>query len=173
MDEIQMHVMVATDGSLDAAASAKMAARLAGSTGRVTVFTAVEVPRQILTEMRDAVSQGGAEPGSVVEFRRTQADDAPVGSWIGDDAFVANYVKRLVATRTGDLVTALEATGVSVEVVGVESESPARSVLDAVKGQAPDIVCIGTHGMGRFEGLLGSLSTKIARLAPCPVLLIR
>ena len=72
---------------------------------------------------------------------------------------------------TGRVALAIAKAG--VEVVGVESESAARGVLNAITAQAPDIVCIGTHGMGRFEGLLGSLSTKIARLAPCPVLLIR
>ncbi|MFA9566377.1 MAG: universal stress protein [Acidimicrobiales bacterium] len=32
---------------------------------------------------------------------------------------------------------------------------------------------MGTHGLGRFEGLLGSISTKLARRAGCSVLLVR
>ena len=51
-----MHVLVATDGTLDITLAATMAARLAGETGRVTVFTAVEVPRQILSDLRSASS---------------------------------------------------------------------------------------------------------------------
>ncbi|MGZ8784831.1 MAG: universal stress protein [Acidimicrobiia bacterium] len=36
-----------------------------------------------------------------------------------------------------------------------------------------DVLVIGTHGRGRFEGLLGSTGTKLARLAPCTVILVR
>lgn len=168
-----MHVLVATDGTLDTERTAELAARLAGDTGRVTVFTAVEVPRQILNDLRSAA---GSEPEPVeanLEYRREQAANASAGSWIGDDAFVENYVNRVVDTRTADLVAALAAIGVEVAAVGVEGENAARSVLEAVSEHEPDVLCLGTHGLGRFEGLLGSLSTKLARLASCSVLLIR
>ncbi|NND76394.1 MAG: universal stress protein [Ilumatobacter sp.] len=168
-----MHVMVATDGTLDATKAADFAARLAGETGRVTVYSVVEVPRQLLNDLRSAAAPPTDKAGGDVQYRRTQADDAPAGSWVGDDAFVGNYVKRIVATRTASLVEALEAAGVDVEVVGAEGESASRSVLEAARTHTPDVLCVGTHGVGRFEELLGSLSTKIARIAPCPVLLIR
>ena len=90
-----------------------------------------------------------------------------------DDAIVERYVGRKVKERTADLAAALEAAGVEYSIVGEEGESAARSVLQAVKTHEADVVCIGTHGLGRFEGLLGSLSTKVARLAPCPVVLVR
>ena len=167
-----MHVMVATDGSLDAEKVAAMAASLAGESGRVTVFTVVEVPRQLLEDLRSAASEpGGADID--VEHRLTQAGNSAPGNWVGDDAFVANYVKRITTTRTSEVLGNLEARGVDCEVIGVEGESASRSVLEAVKEHAPDVLCIGTHGLGRFEGLLGSLSTKVARLAPCPVLIVR
>ena len=168
-----MHVLVATDGTLDTALTATMASRLAGEEGRVTVFTAVEVPRQILSDLRGA-STRHADPANVdVAYRREQAADLATGSWIGDDAFLSQYVDRVVASRTADLVAQLEVKGVEVTAAGVEGENAARSVLDAVSEYRPDVLCVGTHGLGRFEGLLGSLSTKLARLAPCPVLLIR
>ena len=170
-----MHVMVATDGSLDAAQTAALSARLAGEDGRVTVCTVVEVPRQILNELRSAAAPDPA-PAEVdvdVAYRQTQAGDAAAGSWVGDDAFVANYVNRVVATRTSALVAELEAAGASFEVLGIEGENASRSVLEAVNVHSPDVLCVGTHGAGLFEGLLGSLSTKLARLAPCSVLLIR
>jgi nucleotide-binding universal stress UspA family protein len=168
-----MHVLVATDGTLDITRTAQIAGRLAGQTGRVTVFTAVEVPRQILSDLRSA-STRHADPATLdVAFRREQAGDLATGHWIGDDAFVAQYVKRVVSTRTTDLVAALQADGVDVVAIGVEGESASRSVLEAVGEHQPDVLCVGTHGQGRFEGLLGSLSTKLARLAPCSVFLIR
>ena len=168
-----MHVLVATDGTLETERTVKMVSRFAGESGRVTVFTVVEVPRQILTDMRSA-STRHTDPATLdVAYRREQAGDLATGSWIGDDAFVEQYVKRLAETRTGELVAALRASGVDATAVGVEGENAARSVLAAVEEHQPDLLCVGTHGLGRFEGLLGSSSTKLARLAPCPVLLIR
>jgi nucleotide-binding universal stress UspA family protein len=166
-----MDVVVATDGSLDADQAADVAARLAGDDGRVTVVTVVEVPRQLLNELRRAAVPG--PDAADVEYRRTQADDPPAGSWLGDDAFVETHVRRVVATRTDELVAALTARGVDADVVGVEGENAPRSVLDLVAERSPDVLCVGTRGLGVFEGLLGSLSTKVARLAPCSVLLIR
>lgn len=170
-----MHVMIATDGSLDAAKASQLAAKLTCDGGTVTVVTVVEVPRQMLTEMRHAaVTASGAAPRDIdPEFRRQQAHDSPVVHWGGDDAAVARYVDGVVAGRTSELVAALEAAGVEHTVVGIEGESAARSVLDAAKQHQPDVLCIGTHGLGRFEGLMGSLSTKVSRLAPCSVLLVR
>lgn len=166
-----MHVMIATDGSLEPEATATLATRLAGTDGRVTVVSVVEVPRQILEELRAAATPD-IETGDV-EYRRIQAADTPVSTWVGDDAFVENYVSRVVSTRTDELVAELERIGTAVDVVGLEGESAARSVLDAVNEDEPDVLVLGTHGSGRFEGLLGSLSTKLARLAPCSVLLVR
>jgi nucleotide-binding universal stress UspA family protein len=174
MRESIMHVMVATDGSLDANKTAQIASRLAGDDGKVTVLSVVEVPRAMLSDMRRAAVEASAtEADTDVAYRRSQAGDGPVVNWVGDDAVVARYVNNMVSSRTSDLVASLEATSVKFDVVGVEGENAARSVLEAVKEQGPDILCIGTHGGGRFEGLLGSLSTKVARMATCSVVLVR
>jgi len=170
-----MHVMIATDGTLDASKTAVLASKLATDNGRVTVFTVVEVPRGLLDEMRAASGDAAAKRAKdlTVEYRTTQAEDGPPSHWAGDDAIVSQYVRNKVASRTSDLVSALDAAGVDYEVVGEEGESAARSVLAAAKSREVDVLCVGTHGHGRFEGLLGSLSTKMARLAPCTVVLVR
>jgi nucleotide-binding universal stress UspA family protein len=170
-----MHVMIATDGSVDAAKTAALASNLASDSGKVTVLTVVEVPRGLLDEMRSA---WGDAPSAVagglsVEFHKEQAGDPAPTKWVGDDAIVDRYVSRTVTTRTSDLAEALTATGVEFSVVGVEGENAARTVIAAAKNDDVDILCVGTHGLGRFEGLLGSTSTKIARLAPCSVVLVR
>jgi nucleotide-binding universal stress UspA family protein len=165
--------MVATDGSLDAKKTAMIAANLTHGGGSVTVLAVVEVPRQMLNDMRRASAASSATQPIDPEYRRTQAPDAPATRWVGDDAVVSRYVNDVVESRTSDLVAELEAAGVEHTVLGVEGENAARSVLDAATQHQPDVLCLGTHGMGRFEGLLGSLSTKVARMAPCSVLLIR
>ena len=170
-----MHVMVATDGSLDAKKAAAFAANLTGGDGSVTVLTVVEVPRQMLDDMRrasaDATATGPVDVDP--EYRRTQAGEGPVTHWVGDDAIVASYVNRAGAERTAELVAELEAAGVDHTVLAIEGESAARSVLAEAAAQQPDILCLGTRGIGLFEGLLGSVSTKVIRLATCSVLLVR
>ena len=47
-----MHVLVATDGTLDTDAAAKFAVALAGPKGKATVATIVKVPRTLVQELR-------------------------------------------------------------------------------------------------------------------------
>lgn len=171
-----MHVMIATDGSLDPTSAAHLAASLAGSDGEVTVYTAIEVPRKLLDEMRRAATHPVDDElveEYNVEFRRERAGDPPATHWVGDDAVIERYVRLKVRERTADLAEALEAAGSTFTVVGEDGENPARLVLGAAEAKQVDVLCVGTHGHGRFEGLLGSMSTKLARLAPCSVLLVR
>ena len=171
-----MHVMIATDGSLDAKKAAQIAANLSGEGGRVTVFTVVVVPRGLIKEIQAVVEYDSADENLQqlrVEYRTVQARNLPVSRWVGDDAVVSDYVSGKVADRTDELTAELEALSVEHTVVGEEGENASQSVLAAVRTLGADALCIGTHGLGRFEGLLGSSSTKLARLAPCTVVLIR
>jgi nucleotide-binding universal stress UspA family protein len=166
-----MHIMIATDGSLDVDKTVTFGSRLAGADDTVTVYTAVEVPRGMLADMRDAATQ---MIDYTVEYRTEQAETSgPSDPWIGDDAVLSAYIGSKVKDRTSDLVAALEAAGLHPEVVGEEGENAATSILAATEERQVDVLCIGTRGAGLFDGLLGSISTKITRLAPCPVLLIR
>jgi nucleotide-binding universal stress UspA family protein len=167
-----MHVMIATDGSLDPIRTTTTAARLAGEDGQITVVTVVEVSRTMLDGMRTAAADGDP-PGRDVEFRSAQATNYPASHWVGDDAVVDRYVGDQVRSRTADLVAALDDAGLDHEVVGIEGENAARSLLERLAVEPVDFLLIGTHGLGRFEGLLGSNSTKLARRAPCSVVLVR
>lgn len=168
-----MHVLIATDGSLDAERCAGLACRLAGSDGQITVLTAVEIPRTLLSSLRAGFEEAELLilDGESVDVRPSEAS-TPTG-WPGDNAFIDRYLNDRSEQATGSLIAALEACGVQPAVDVRESENPAATILDAIRELQPDVVCIGSHGAGRFEGLLGGTGTKIARLAPCPVLLIR
>ncbi len=167
-----MHVLIATDGSLDPTRTATAAARLAGDDGRVTVLSVVEVPRALLEELRRDAAEGSVSARDP-EYQFGQASDARPTRWVGDDAFVDRYVGNQVRLRTVDLDAALDESGVEHRVVGIEGENAARSVLEWIEDNPADFLLIGTHGLGRFEGVLGSTSTKLSRLAPCSVLLVR
>ncbi len=169
-----MNVLVATDGELDAERAAEFARRLAGDDGSVTVFTAIEVPRTLLSDLRRLYGDGEELlilDHETVEVRSTERRER--SGWPGDDAMLDRYITDVSGTRTASLVEALGARGVEATVVSVESESPARAVVEHAKQNACDVVVVGSHGRGRFEGVLGSIGSKISRLAPCPVLVVR
>jgi len=57
--------------------------------------------------------------------------------------------------------------------VAVEVGSPIRHILDRAASLPADLIVMGTHGAGGFEHLvLGSVTEKVLRKAPCPVLTV-
>jgi nucleotide-binding universal stress UspA family protein len=169
-----VHVLVATDGQLDPASVATYAAPLAGPDGRVTVMTAIAVPRRLLSELR---SLWGEQPSRTVDgdaeyvaVARTGAE--PFG-WPGDDVMIERYLNDKRLEYTQPVVDALQAAGVAAEGKVVECEDVARSIIDVAASLGTDVVVIGSHGQGRFEGLLGSTGTTVTRRARVAVLVLR
>ena len=169
-----MHVLIATDGTLDIATASDFATALAGPEGRATVLTVVEVPRAFLRDMR---TQWGVAAGSGVladdEYVETPAVPQPVSrSWPGDDALITRYLDDKRELYTDPLVRALTDKGVTAEGLVVESENVPKTILDQIDALDADVVVIGSHGQGLFQGLIGSTGTKIVRRSSKPVLLI-
>ncbi len=52
-----VHVLAATDGSLETEEAASFAASLADENGKVTVLTVVEIPRKMLQDLRDVMGE--------------------------------------------------------------------------------------------------------------------
>ena len=64
------------------------------------------------------------------------------------------------------------AVGVSLEVI-VDVGRPAHQILARAAALPADLIVMGTHGASGFEHLvLGSVTEKILRKAPCPVLTV-
>lgn len=168
-----MHVLVATDGQLDAAAVAKFSAPLAGPDGTVTVLTVIEVPRAMLQELQNHF--GDQEPPKLrivdSETVSTAAPDNP-RSWPGDDAIIHQYLENKRDQVCEPLVAALNEVGVSATSRVVEGQAD-RGILATAQDLDADVIVIGAHGSGFFEGLLGSTGAKVTRLAKRPVLLLR
>jgi nucleotide-binding universal stress UspA family protein len=168
-----MHVLVATDGHLDAAAVAKFSAPLAGPDGKVTVLTVIEVPRAMLQELQDHFSDQ-PPPKLRMEDPETVTADPPEAprSWPGDDAIIEQYLQSKRFDICEPLVSALRQTGVTAASMVVEGPAD-KGILSTAKQLSADVIVIGPRGMGFFEGLLGSTGTKVTRLAKRPVLLLR
>jgi nucleotide-binding universal stress UspA family protein len=170
-----MHVLVATDGTLDPEQTALFATSLAGDDGTVTVLTVVEINRNMLRDLRglfgERVVDASHQDAEYVGV--THNAGSPVGAdWPGDEEMVTRYLDDQRDQRTGALMSALVAAGADAEVQVLEGEA-APTIISAAQSLDVDVVCVGSHGKGLFDGYLGSTSTKLARRSPVPVLIIR
>ncbi len=141
----------------------------------VTVLTAVEIPRRLLADLRSVY---GEQKGPVVDSDAEYVGISPAQPSVdfdfpGDDTIIDLYLKNQLEERTGPMVAALKAAGIEVEVEILEGENGAKLILDYLRAKQADLVVMGTTGRGLFEGMLGSTGSKVARHAPCSVLLIR
>ncbi len=169
-----MHILVATDGQLDPAGVAKFAIPLAGPDGNVTVLTVIEVPRALLSDLRDHFND--QQPRTLIRtdietVTATEPLDPP-RSWPGDDAIIEQYLANKEQELCQPLLEALAANGVDATSRVVEGPA-ARGILETASNLEVDLIVVGSHGAGLFEGLLGSTGTKVTRLAKRPVLLLR
>jgi nucleotide-binding universal stress UspA family protein len=170
-----MHVLIATDGALDNDAATRFAVALAGNEGEVTVMTVIEVNRNLLRDLRAIYGERHPPPvDRDAEYVSAASGDAEVaGGWPGDDEMIERYLADQREQRAGPLATALSEAGLRVDVRAVEGEDAAGAIIGAARELNADVLCVGSHGRGFFDGLLGSTGTKLARRSPCPVLLLR
>lgn len=170
-----MQILIATDGNLDPEVAADLAARLAEEGDTVTVATVIEVPRTLLTELRAFYRT--PPPKAAIDEDHEYVGQPTAGTltkqWPGDDAMIARYVADKKTKRTNPLKQALETRGLKPVVIAKESDTPATTIVELVAEHSVDLLIIGTHGRSRLEGLLGSTGTKLARLAPCSLILVR
>jgi nucleotide-binding universal stress UspA family protein len=170
-----MHIMIATDGSLDATSTAEFAGHLAQPDDRLSVVTVVEIPRSLLSSLRAFYERRELVQGTGTddEYVSSTSVTTVSPSWPGDDALLAAFVNEQKADRTQPLVDEFAKRGFTATAISVEGADPTRPLLDFIEQNGVDLLLIGSRGMGMFEGLLGSTSTRLARRAPCPVLLLR
>lgn len=170
-----MHVLIATDGTMDAGKAGPFAKALAGPDGRVTVLTVVEVNRNLLRDLR--AIYGERQPPQIdqdaeyVGIRDTST--GPDSSWPGDDEMIARYLDQQSADRTASLAAWLDEAGVEAAVVNREGENAAAEIIAGARELEADVLLVGSHGSGLFEGLLGSTGIKLTRRSPVPVLVLR
>ncbi|HEY6860419.1 MAG TPA: universal stress protein [Pseudolabrys sp.] len=95
---------------------------------------------------------------------------------------------RELADAAGDLSKTLEATAKKIlgqarkRALRIGARSiklqtgwgdPAETIIDAVRRERADMLVVGRRGRGRLSGLLlGSVSQKLASLAPCAVVVV-
>lgn len=170
-----MHVLVATDGTMEVDRTATFAVALAGEGGTTTVATIVRIPRRLLQELR---VQWGAHSGVKVD-----SDAEYVGSpnvemqmpkdWPGDDSVIDQYLGNKRVELARPVVLGIREIGGKAESIVREGDDIEDDLMALASELKVDVIVIGSHGHGAFQGLLGSTGAKLVRRSPVPVLVIR
>lgn len=71
------------------------------------------------------------------------------------------------------LITDDDRRGLRAHTVLFTSVAPAETIVAYAKGEAIDVIVIGTHGRSGLAHLfMGSVAERVVRFAPCPVLTV-
>jgi nucleotide-binding universal stress UspA family protein len=139
------HILLATDGSSGADRVADVAAELASAMG--AKLSIVTVGDNISGEEIDRLAH--AEGG------------------------VANAIDTICNTILQDAKERVRTAGVSDVAVQTGWGDPAEVLIDTARRSHADAIVMGRRGRGRLTGLLlGSVSQKVASLAPCVVIVV-
>lgn len=138
-------ILVATDGSDGGNRALDAAAQLATATGATLVLLTIggNVTGDELRKLADA----GGDLSKTLEL---QADE----------------VLKRAAART-------KRAGITPAALRCEWGDPAEAILDMIRREKADAVVVGRRGHGPLARLLmGSVSQKVASLAPCTVVIV-
>lgn len=180
-----MEILIATDGTLDPDSAAEAVGRWYKDGDKVHVFTAMNVPVEFLARL----SEGGVKQASDIALaaghqlgagdraaermatRQPGQAGLPVAS---SDTPVMAALRETAHARTAPVVAALSDAGIPAQAAWLTTEGKtAQTIIHAIRQHNAELVVIGSHGFGKFEGLLGSTGTKLVRHAPANVLIIR
>jgi nucleotide-binding universal stress UspA family protein len=106
---------------------------------------------------------------TVITVLQTLAGSEPITDAVDPaSAALANKpnLEEVIAAALGD-------RGVAPNIISAAG-NPAEEIVRAAETGAFDLVVLGAQGMNAIERfLLGSVSARVARYAPCPVLVVR
>ena len=138
-------ILVATDGSPGANRAIDAAARLAKVTGSELIILTI----------------GGNISGAALQELASAEGDLSAALETAANEILDRARKRVLRS------------GVSAVKVQSGWGDPAEVIIDTVRRENPDLLVVGKRGRGRLSGLLlGSVSQKLASLAPCKVMVV-
>jgi nucleotide-binding universal stress UspA family protein len=170
-----MHVLIATDGSMDIDKAATFAIALAGEGGSTTVATVVRVPRRMVQELKGKYGdQPPITADADAEYVGTPSvPDTLERSWPGEDAIIERYLGDKRVEYCKPVVEAIRLRGGEASSIVRENDEVEEALIDLVDELDADVIVVGSHGHGAFQGLLGSTGAKLVRRSPVPVLVLR
>jgi nucleotide-binding universal stress UspA family protein len=151
-----MHVLVATAGALSPTAVVEFARHLIGGTGRVTVTTVIEVPRDFL----DSIDADDWHP-----LRDATTSRSP-------DDVATRYLAERGHRVTDPIRQALEAARIPCDAGVLEGTDPAAAISAAAQDLGVDVVIVGAtkqlFNMDAWESVSARLMIESGR----PVLVL-
>lgn len=177
-----MHIFIATDGSLNTDKTVELVKRLHEPDDTVTVFTAIDFPRAFLKSY--AAASGAKDIAAIADAAGSQLTSGskaaehltavPGRAVDPQQVHTKNYFESVAEKCCGPLKAALGDAGVEASVLWATTENQtARTIIAEAEVKKAEVLVLGSHGQGRFEGPLGSTVTKLTRRAKTPVLLVR
>lgn len=180
-----MHILIATDGYLDARKATEIVARLHRPDDAVTVLTALDHPRRFLreygetagvTEVATIAHEAGAGVIGFASGAKAAERLAPLlhgGQPEERPSGLDHYFARAAQRRVDVLIDLLGEAGIEAEAAWTTTDSQtAESILAAAERAEADVLVVGSHGSRRFEGVLGSTVSKLLRRATVPVVVV-
>jgi len=124
--------------------------------------------RKALAHARDLAQKYAAELILVHVFRRIEDfGKSPYFSELEEDR------KRAGETVIGQAMAELQDSGIVVHIEPTQGDA-AQAILNVAAVRRCDLIVMGSRGLGTFQGVvLGSVSDRVVRHAPCPVLIVR
>jgi nucleotide-binding universal stress UspA family protein len=173
-------ILVATDGSAPAARAVDRAADLASHFaaaldivhvllhGRPTAELArIAVIEHLLAEPAEVPAAAFAAPGFAAVLGRLLGD---VEAEIVNEELIARLGDEILA-KAAERARAAGARQVKTHVLAGDG---AGQIVGFARSSGAELVVVGSRGLGLLPGpLLGSVSQKVAQLAPCSVLIAR
>lgn len=91
-------------------------------------------------------------------------------TYLPEPVIITPVARERALEELGRFVHESRRSGVTAQVA-LEEGDAVRTILDLAKRLPADLLVLGTHGRGGFERwVLGSVTEKVLRKAPCPVL---
>jgi nucleotide-binding universal stress UspA family protein len=138
-------ILVASDGSPSANRAIDAAAKLAKVTGSELIILTI----------------GGNISGAALQELASAEGDLSAALETAANEILDRARKRVLRS------------GVSAVKLQSGWGDPAEVIIDIVRRENPDLLVVGKRGRGRLSGLLlGSVSQKLASLAPCMVMVV-
>lgn len=109
------------------------------------------------------------------ELKLVTVEDIPLPIYPGEvDREMISEVEKDHQAYLEARAHELRQEGCCVTTLVLKPGPPADRILDEVKRERADLIVVGSHGRtGLSRLLLGSVAEKLARQAPCPVMIAR
>lgn len=170
--------LVATDGSPSAHLAQKLLVTIAQSTqsqqngnGR-SLLTVLSVQPRRSSRSKRLTPPPSSSPASGVTAAATEAQQAVAAA---ANAPLEATMAPVATPNAEDLTKTMEALPTTVSfTVQVRQGRPAIEILNCARAMQAGLIAVGSRGTTNIRGrLMGSVSTVIARYAPCSVLVFR